>query len=103
LMGPKFAHLVHELKSNFDYIIFDTPPVGKVAEAFTLNYFIDYTLYVVRYNYTYKGQLNIIRDAHRQNTLKNIMVVMNDAKSENGQSYGYGYGYGYKEKRKVKA
>lgn len=103
VMTPKFSHLLQELKRSFDYIIVDTAPVGLVAEAFTLNRFIDYTIYVVRYNYTYKSQLNIIRNANRQKSLKNIMVVMNDAKQQNGQNYGYGYGYGYAQDKKVRA
>jgi Mrp family chromosome partitioning ATPase len=103
LMTSKFSHLLQELKRSFDCIIIDTPPAGLVAEAFTLNRFIDYTIYVVRYNYTFKSQLNIIRNANRQKSLKNLMVVMNDAKQQNGQNYGYGYGYGYAQDKKVRA
>lgn len=103
LMTPRFSHLVQELKRSFDYIIIDTSPAGLVAEAFTLNRFVDYTLYVVRYNYTYKSQLSIIRNAVRQKSLKNLMIVMNDAKEQNGQNYGYGYGYGYAQENKVRA
>jgi capsular exopolysaccharide synthesis family protein len=103
IMTPKFSHLLQELKRSFDCIIIDTPPAGLVAEAFTLNRFIDYTIYVVRYNYTFKSQLNIIRNANRQKSLKNLMVVMNDAKQQNGQNYGYGYGYGYAQDKKVRA
>jgi tyrosine-protein kinase Etk/Wzc len=103
VMTPKFSHLIQELKRNFDYIILDTSPAGLVAEAFTLNRLVDYTIYVVRYNYTFKSQLNIIRNANRQKSLKNLMIVMNDAKQQNGQNYGYGYGYGYAQDSKVRA
>lgn len=103
VMTPKFSHLIQELKRNFDYIILDTSPAGLVAEAFTLNRLVDYTIYMVRYNYTLKSQLNIIRNANRQKSLKNLMVVMNDAKQQNGQNYGYGYGYGYAQDSKVRA
>jgi capsular exopolysaccharide synthesis family protein len=103
VMTPKFSHLLQELKRSFDCIIIDTPPAGLVAEAFTLNRFIDYTIYIVRYNYTFKSQLNIIRNANRQKSLKNVMLVMNDAKQQNGQNYGYGYGYGYAQDKKVRA
>jgi tyrosine-protein kinase Etk/Wzc len=103
VMTPKFSHLIQELKRHFDYIILDTSPAGLVAEAFTLNRLVDYTIYVVRYNYTYKSQLNIVRNANRQKSLKNLMIVMNDAKQQNGQNYGYGYGYGYAQDSKVRA
>jgi len=103
LMSAKFVHLLQELKRSYDFVILDTPPVGLVAEAFTLSRFIDYTIYMVRYNYTYNSQLSIIRNANRQKSLKNVMVVMNDAKQKNGQNYGYGYGYGYAQDKKVRA
>lgn len=103
LMSAKFVHLLQELKRSYDFVILDTPPVGLVAEAFTLSRFIDYTIYMVRYNYTYNSQLTIIRNANRQKSLKNVMVVMNDAKQKNGQNYGYGYGYGYAQDKKVRA
>ncbi|QIL75341.1 GumC family protein [Hymenobacter sp. HDW8] len=95
LMSSKFAHLMHELKESFDYVIIDTPPVGQVADALTLSPFIDFTVYVVRYNYTYKAQLNIIKNIYQNKTLNRPLLVLNDAKETNGANYGYGYGYGY--------
>ncbi|WP_245849714.1 GumC family protein [Hymenobacter crusticola] len=98
IMSSKFSHLIQELKENFDYIIIDTPPVGQVADAFALRSFIDFTIYLVRYNYTYKAQLNIIKNICKENTLSKPMIVINDAKEANGNNYGYGYGYGYGKK-----
>ena len=95
MMSPKFAGLIQELKENFDYIIVDTPPVGQVADAFTINSLIDYTIYLVRYSYTYKAWLAIARNIVRDKTLGQLMLVLNDAKDANGGNYGYGYGYGY--------
>jgi tyrosine-protein kinase Etk/Wzc len=95
MMSARFAHLIDELKQTFDYIIIDTPPVGQVADAFTLSSFVDFTIYVVRYNYTYKAQLDIVRNANKSKMLINPMIVLNDATEDNGNNYGYGYGYGY--------
>ena len=98
MMSPKFTHLIQELKEKFDYIIIDTPPVGQVADAFTLSPLIDYTIYLIRYNYTYKAWLSIIKGISRDKVLKNLMLVLNDAKESNSGHYGYGYGYGYEPK-----
>lgn len=95
IMSSKFAHLIYELKESFDYIIIDTPPVGQVADAFTLSSLVDITIYLVRYNYTKKGQLTILKNIYKNKTLKHPMIVLNDAKEANGSNYGYGYGYGY--------
>jgi tyrosine-protein kinase Etk/Wzc len=103
IMSSKFAHLIQELKERFDYIIIDTPPVGQVADAFTLNSFVDFTLYVVRYGYTQKAQLGIIKNIYKNKTLNHPMIVLNDAKEINGNNYGYGYGYGYGQKKTKKS
>jgi tyrosine-protein kinase Etk/Wzc len=95
IMSAKFAHLINELKERFDYIILDTPPIGQVADAFALSPFVDFTIYLVRYNYTHKAQLDILNDIHKNKKLNNPFIVLNDAKEVNGNNYGYGYGYGY--------
>jgi Mrp family chromosome partitioning ATPase len=95
MMSPKFVHLLYELKESFDYVIIDTPPIGQVADAFALRSFIDFSIYLVRYNYTYKAQLKIIQNIYKNKTLPHPLIVLNDAKESNGNNYGYGYGYGY--------
>ena len=95
VMSEKFADLIKELKSSFDYIIIDTPPIGQVADAFVLAPLTDLSVYLVRYNYTKKAQLKIISNIFKTKMLKRPMIVLNDAKEDNGNNYGYGYGYGY--------
>jgi tyrosine-protein kinase Etk/Wzc len=102
MMSSKFEHLMHELKDRFDYIIMDSAPVGLVADAFVLSPFVDMSIYIVRYNYTKKGQLDIIKNIYKNKTLNRPMIVLNDAKESNGGSYGYGYGYGYDKKKSQK-
>jgi len=102
MMSTRFAHLMEDLKELFDYIIIDTPPVGQVADAFTLSPFADFTIYLVRYGYTQKAQLGIIKSIYKNKTLNHPMIVLNDAKEINGNNYGYGYGYGYPQNKKEK-
>ena len=93
MLLPKVGKLIQELKEIFDYVIIDTSPVGQVADALALAPFVDTSVYVVRNNYTYKAQLNIIDDIYRNHKFKYPMIVMNDAQKEAGQAYGYGYSY----------
>jgi tyrosine-protein kinase Etk/Wzc len=103
IMSSKFTHLMHELKNSFDYIIIDTPPVGQFADAFALSSFVDFTIYIVRYNYTYKIWLNIIKNIYKSKMLNHPLIILNDAKEMNNTGYGYGYGYGYEyDKEKFK-
>ncbi|SIR10311.1 GumC family protein [Pontibacter lucknowensis] len=104
MLLPKIGVLIDELKAGFDYIIIDSSPIGQVADSLALAPYIDSSLYIVRYNYTSKKQLQIIDDLYRSRKLKHPMIVLNDAKKNNsyGYSYGYGYGYGnyYEEEKK---
>ena len=97
MMSPKLAHLINELKENFDHIIIDTAPIGMVADAFCLSPLIDSTVFLVRYNFTNKKQINYIETIYRNKELSHSMIVLNDAKYEKNYRYGYGYGYGYGE------
>lgn len=90
LMNGKIRLLFHELRKRFDYIIVDTPPVGHVADAFTLAQFSDASIYLVRYNFTNKTDLDIFEEICLNNRLKNPMVVFNDAKKEHRNTYRYG-------------
>lgn len=102
IMLPEVGKLINELKDRFDYIIVDTAPVGQVADALALAPHCDSCVYLVRYNYTSKSQIAIVDDLYKSKKVKHPMIVMNDAKKENG-SYGYGYGYGYGEVKKKKS
>ena len=95
MLDPKVNYFLEYLKNNFEYIIIDSAPIGQVADAFALNDNINATIYVVRYNKTQKAQLNIIDKIKNENKLKNISLIVNDAKKSNSYGYGYGYGYGY--------
>jgi len=94
MMDPKIDQLFDELKERFDYVIVDTSPVGQVADAFSLADQADVSIYLVRYNYTNKYQLAILKDICDNKKLKNPVVVFNDAKREKNEKYSYG-GYGY--------
>ena len=100
LMNPRISDLFQELREKFDYVIIDTSPVGAVADAFSLASYADASIYVVRYNYTDKVQLNILKDIFENNKLNNPMIVLNDAKADGFKGYGYGgYGYGFAEQK----
>ncbi|PKV63236.1 GumC family protein [Pontibacter ramchanderi] len=95
MLLPKIGTLIDELKAAFDYIILDSSPVGQVADSLALAPYIDSSLYIVRYNYTHKKQLQIIDELYKSRKLKHPMIVLNDAKKSNSYGYSYGYGYGY--------
>src|SRR5690606_4169571 len=62
MLHPRVGELINELKARFDYIILDTAPVGTVADAFNLVTYTDYSLFLVRYNYTQKGHIRFMEE-----------------------------------------
>lgn len=95
LIDDRINDLMAELERDFDYIIMDAPPVGLVTDAQLLSNHADLTLYVVRQDYTFKEQIAIPEDIFINKKIKNIAILLNDAKFNT--SYGYGYGYGNDE------
>lgn len=97
LVKSKMKFLLEELKGIYDYIIFDTPPIGIVSDSLILMEMTDVNIYVVRQKYTKKEFLNYINEYHETKKIQNLCVLLNEAEASSiyGYSYGYGYGYGY--------
>jgi tyrosine-protein kinase Etk/Wzc len=99
LLNEKVPFLFAELKKRFDFIIIDSPPVGLVADALLLEDYVNLSLYVVRQNYTFKSQLDILNKLVAEKKLKHTYLVVNDIETKKVGYYGYGHnhnrGYGY--------
>jgi succinoglycan biosynthesis transport protein ExoP len=96
ILGETMKELIDELKSKYDYIILDTPPVGLVADSLELDQYCDVTLYIVRQNFTKKGMITLLNNRVDRGELHNASVILNgfENKAKYGGGYGYGYGYG---------
>ncbi len=97
IIGDTMKKFMEELKSRYDYIILDTPPVGLVSDALELDEYVDVSLYIMRQNYTKKDMVTMLNNRHKRGELTNISIVLNgyQNKAKYGTGYGYGYGYGY--------
>lgn len=101
LVGTQMKKLVSELEQQFDYIIFDAPPVTAVTDAAALGKLADGALLVVKHKST---ALNLVQhsiDSLQKSGTKIIGAVLNNVdfqKASAYQPYGYySYGYGYGE------
>ena len=95
LMNGKFEGLIATLRSEYEYIVLDSPPLGLVADTFELMRFSDVLLYVVRQRYTKRASLQTLTDLYNKGVVKNVSIVLNDFMTQAGYGYGNGYGYGY--------
>ncbi len=91
IMNPKMGQLIAKLRDRFDYIIIDSAPVGQVADTFSLAPFIDVTVFVVRYNYTPRSQIDTINDIVHNGKLSHPMIILNDARKENNSALKHKY------------
>ena len=78
----------------FEYIIFDTPPIGLVSDAMPLLTRADITIYMLRHGYSQHSDLDFLRNLTLKSGLKNVALTINDVKKKGRYGYGYGYGYG---------
>ncbi|RZK62784.1 MAG: polysaccharide biosynthesis tyrosine autokinase, partial [Hymenobacter sp.] len=98
LESQAMSTLMEQLRTEYDYLVLDTPPMGYVAEFFVLMRHFDASLYVVRQNYTEKDMLTQIDELYQQQKIANLFLVLNDVHF--AKTYGYGhkanaYAYGH--------
>ncbi|MDQ6763771.1 MAG: polysaccharide biosynthesis tyrosine autokinase [Bacteroidota bacterium] len=90
-LSKKISDLFFELRSKYDYIIVDSPPVGLVSDGLMIGEYADTVLFMVRQRFTQKKQLEFISELVYTNKLRDVGIIFNDVKK--GGKVGY-YGYG---------
>lgn len=96
LHTPRFFELLNDLKTRYDTIIFDSPPILPVADALVLAQEVDGVLVIVRAGQTSRHALR-----HAVRSLSAVeapilgMVLNYQVHKSGGYGYGYGYGYGH--------
>ena len=102
LLRTEMDELIAKLRSSYDFVVIDTPPLSLVSDAFVLARYADHTLYVIRQNFTPRIAITSLDENYTSGKLSNISILFNDLKKTGlgygyggyGYSYGYGYGYG---------
>ncbi|MDB5119086.1 MAG: hypothetical protein JWN56_304 [Sphingobacteriales bacterium] len=95
LEKPEIDVLFDWLSSNFDEILIDTPPVKLVADAMILSRFSNAVLYIMRQSYTYKSDLNYLKQLYQRHKFNNLHVVLNGVSLTGKYGYKGNYNYGY--------
>jgi tyrosine-protein kinase Etk/Wzc len=82
--------LITDLRSKYDHIIIDTPPIHLVTDAIIVARVADASLYVIRQGYTLKEEFKFIDEVNSENRLPKLNIIFNGIKRD---KYGYGYNY----------
>ena len=93
LARDNFADIVTLLRARYDYVIFDTAPVGLVTDTLQIGQHTDLSVFVCRADYTPKSSFGLINTLAKEGKMPNPCVVINGIDMSR-RKYGYYYGYG---------
>lgn len=90
---PSLDKIFNLLKTEYDYILIDTAPVGLVTDTLEVGRVANATVYVCRADYTEKSSFELINELSKEKKLPNMSIVINGIDMSK-KKYGYYYGYG---------
>ena len=93
LARDTFRQIVELLQQNYDYVIFDTAPVGLVTDTLQIAAHAHVSVLVCRADYTPKSSFALLNNLSKEGKLPNASVVLNGIDMSK-KKYGYYYGYG---------
>ena len=99
LISEKFDTLLTELKSQYDYIIIDSPPLLAASDAMVLAQHADKVLMVTRYDASMEKQLIYAVKQMHESDVQVDGIILNDVKQGLMSKYSYHYRYAYAENR----
>lgn len=102
LLGSnRMKAITTELKREYDYIIFDTPPIQVVPDAVSLSQYTDGILFIVKQNSVSEKLLLNSAEQLKLANAKIIGTVLSMATNISNKSTGYYNQYGYYNKNLI--
>lgn len=94
--SQELKDLLELLKTMYEIVILDTPPVALVSDAIYLSTISDVNIFVIRVGYTTRHIFNLLNELYDNKGIKNMLIALNDVKSQGYYGYGnYGGRYDY--------
>lgn len=95
LLGEKkLTELIEGLKSKYDYIFIDCPPLDIVADTQIISKLADRTIFIVRSGLLERAMIPDLQKIYDEGRLSNMVLVLNGTELGTAR-YGYQYGYKY--------
>lgn len=111
ILTPRMNEMIDYLKTKYDYVIIDNPPVGIVTDGMKSVLMADYPIYIFKANYSKRMFIQNVNRLVAESSISRLSIVLNAVDREyssygydKGYAYGYygGYGYGYYDEPEVK-
>jgi polysaccharide biosynthesis transport protein len=93
LIGPKTRELIASLRKEFDYVIFDCPPLTAIDDTFSVAAYLDGLLFVVRAGRTSMRFAKIGLNTIHQRSAPLLGLVINGVPIDNPYYYYTSYYY----------
>lgn len=102
VLSARVKEVIDYGKTNYDYVIIDTPPLGFLSDALILMKHSDLNLFVLNTKYANKKAISYVEEMVMIHNISNFAFVLNNVKQRKSRYYysrygyygGYGYGYG---------
>lgn len=92
--SQQFADLIRHCREKYDFVIIDTPPIGRVVDARIITKLADTVVFVVRSGHAnQRGVMAAMRELTMDSERIRLVPVLNAAHGLLGMGYGYGYGH----------
>jgi tyrosine-protein kinase Etk/Wzc len=91
LLNGDFITMLEGLKTQYDFILLDTPPVGLVTDGIMAMKRADISIYVFRANYSKKDFLKNLQRVLKLNKFTNVTTLLNAVPPAHEGYYGSGY------------
>lgn len=75
---PNMEKFIREARAAFGFIIVDTPPISILSDARIMATYADINLFVLRIGYSTVKELSFINQTAEEETVKNMIAVLND-------------------------
>ena len=97
LNSNRFSKLVDLARNTYDYVLFDTPPVGTFVDAAVLGTKVDAVFMVVREGFTRKAEVAAAADQLKKSGCNLAGMIMNYCERTSSEYY-YEYYYTHDDK-----
>lgn len=95
LAGERLQPLLAELRTRYDYILIDCPPIELVADTHILAKYADHTIFVIRAGLLERSMLIELQNIYTEQKFHNMAMILNGTEGNGSYRYGYRYGYHY--------
>jgi len=89
LLGkPEMKILIEKVRTMFDYVIIDNPPVSLVTDGIIVSHLCDLNIFILRYGFSRKHNIEIINQFADKKMIDHVAILVNDIKKN---AFGYNY------------